>query len=291
MQLRQLAIFGFVLLLPLHQVPAVRGSDNPPAASDPATKLKSLVKAGTDERSVLAAQYRKAGSDEERQQVLARSRSVVDGYANRILELSRVTPNDAAVVDALAWVVRSRMDGPPTAPIKEALGILRRHHLKDPRLGVICQTLAGVAWPEAEAFHRAVLGGSSDPEAQARACLALAQDLKAQVDELERRKSADAARIQAECEKYLDRVMREFGDVKARGTSLGEIRSATRASAGVHRRRVRQPGSAADPRLGPHRRRRGELTGSMPTASGPPRRRGPVPGAAGWRFQSVREIA
>jgi hypothetical protein len=96
--------------------------------------------------------------------------------------------------------------------------------LKPERLINLCERLGsratlGSRGQAGEAFLRTLLEKDSRHDVQGVACLSLGQSLRKRADELAASDGKEAAKLQAEAEKILERAAEQFGDVKSlRGT-------------------------------------------------------------------------
>src|SRR5262249_22550144 len=140
--------------------------------------LKELQKAPDD--------LAKAGSDEERRTARAR----VQKLPLRFLELAEKNPKDPVALEALIQTVvivngTAFPAGGKDSPGYRALTILRRDHIKSPKLGPVCQQVVFGFHKSHETFLRAVLERNPHPEVQALACLSLAQFLNNRLDRLD----------------------------------------------------------------------------------------------------------
>jgi thiol-disulfide isomerase/thioredoxin len=183
-------------------------------------------------------------------------------FIPRFLQLAEANPTDQVGVDASLWIVgltRSVGDADKLLlhPLSRALDILIREHLQDERAVLKCLELAhGVSRPF-ETFFRAVLQGSRDRTARGRACLALAHCLsgraeiaqrpwfdhvrgdptasffanKIDADYVHSIRTADQRALLSESDGLLERVMREFGDIKS---SRGDRTLAEAADAALY---------------------------------------------------------
>jgi hypothetical protein len=152
--------------------------------------------------------YRAAKTDEERRKV-AGQYPRPDKYAGRIWEIAQKNPKDPVAVDALSWVVQNGgHDGEAKKREEQALEILLRDHIENPKLAQVCQGLVYSQVQSGEKFLRTVLEKSPSREVQGQACFALAQMLH--------------NRSLPEAEPLLERVVEKYADVKHYQGDLGK---------------------------------------------------------------------
>jgi hypothetical protein len=182
-------------------------------------------------------------TDEERLRHIGRVYRHRDRVAVRLLDLAERHPGDPAAFDALVQAVWQVNTNPwPVSLVGAEAGhlrsfeLLRRDHLRDGRLGPLCERISAGFRREYEAVLRAVLEVSPHREVRATACLALARylggrlrrlellgerpDLAREFEELFGKdylaelRAGDREAAEREVEALLERVGKDFGDVR-----------------------------------------------------------------------------
>jgi thiol-disulfide isomerase/thioredoxin len=223
--MRRVIIVGLALLAagPLSASDDSDRSHPPPGTASPAQQLTALKGALEKEQERLGEAMRQAKTGAESKQLLGRANDLLTLYARRALALARKYPTDPAAVDALLWVVTTRPTEGMTREGQEALDLLARDHLQDPRLIEVCQALTDTDHRSVEHFFRTLLARSPRREVRARACLSLAlclRDRRQRQQEEQRAAAADESAREALT--YFERAAGEYGDVKFEGRPLRE---------------------------------------------------------------------
>jgi thiol-disulfide isomerase/thioredoxin len=138
-------------------------------------------------------------------------------YADRFLELGTKHPEEPAGFEALVWVVTNVGE---EAQRDQALELLLKHQVENPKIGTICTHLASNLTPTGEKLLRAILGRNPNREAEGLACYSLALGLK---NRAQRATGPDAENAVAEATALLRRVSTQFADVKSGDTPLGKL--------------------------------------------------------------------
>ncbi len=187
-----------------------------------------------------------AKTQEERERAYEEQRKLVHNIAERMLALAEKYAEEPLALDALAWVVEYDLHGQTAA---RALDRLANSHAESQRVGRVCH-LAAIGWPHnsAEKFLRAVLERNKERTIQGLACLRLAEFLRLRADVLSNLHGPEGAQLSkrweqdygpalvkqlqemdrktvlAEAEALLERVAKQYADVKADDeVALGEI--------------------------------------------------------------------
>src|SRR5579883_351940 len=157
--------FLSLFLVPLLTLPAL-GEDKPTEKPPtPAEEYKALLQDYQKEQQAYIQALRTAKTTEERDKVAKEKAPNLEKYAGRFLEFAKKSPKDTTAVDALAWVViNGRLRAAKDAG--EALDLLQKSHLTDPRMATVCQSLLGTSTPATEEFLRSVLEQTMDHKAQ-----------------------------------------------------------------------------------------------------------------------------
>jgi len=177
------------------------------AEDKPKEKDKDKPAAPAQQYKALLAEYQKAErafqdaivaakTPEERMKVF-REKNPSPRFAPKFLALAEKHPKDAIALDALSWVVTngSSSAGGKDDTQARALKQLARDHVQSDRMAAVCQSLSFGFDLAGDTLLRAVLEKNKSKEAQAEACLALAQRLQRRVEVVKRLKdNADLAK-------------------------------------------------------------------------------------------------
>lgn len=201
-------------------LPAGHAADPPAKPKTPAEQLAALKAEADKEEGVLKKDYRSAADDAARKKVIERYKALVKRIATACLELADKNPKDSAAMEALLWVLSNQAPGGTSPEVNRALDLLARDHSQGEELPHLLPALANIASPKVEALLRAVLEKNPKREAQAAACLTLAQYLKNQAGEPAHK--ADAERLTSEAEKYFALAVEKYGDVRIGRQSVAD---------------------------------------------------------------------
>jgi hypothetical protein len=203
---------------------AVKPAPVPPAASakndatraTSAERYRDVLKAYQSAMQDFSALYSKAKTNEERSKLVKEKLPDRDAVAEKMLKIAEDAPEDSVAVEALVWVALNAF-GPKG---EKAMKVLIADHLKDPQIASLCPRMVYNNTATAEQFLREVLAKNPGREARGQACMALGKKLSHEAED-----AGSEAKSQAmtqEAEALLERVTREFADIKdARGT-LGD---------------------------------------------------------------------
>lgn len=163
-------------------VPALRGEDKPSDKDKPITakeQYAALMKAHQEAMQTASKAMREAKSPDEQQKAMKEMRGQAEKFAPRFLELAQKNPKDPVALDALVFIVsNSRSTGGKSSAHEQAMALLLKDHVSSEKIGRICQSL-GFSYDDTnDKFLRAVMEKNPNGEAQAEACLALAQSLR-----------------------------------------------------------------------------------------------------------------
>lgn len=148
--------------------------------------------------------YSAAKSDAERSK-LAKEFPNSGKYSQRILELVQKNPREPGAVEMLTWVINH--DSFNSAG-REAMKLIEQYHVDSDKLGSICAFLGMVGSEEDVKLLRSILEKNPNRDVQGQACLSLGRALK-------NKSPADA-------ERYLERTVEKYGDVKSGQSNLGD---------------------------------------------------------------------
>ena len=161
--------------------------------------------------------------------------------ATRAVELAKADPKSEIAADALAWAIQG-LRGKPDA-VKEAVGLLKEHHLGSPKIKSATEMIRYAGLPDevVSDFLTAVSEKNPDKATQATALMGLAEGYKAKAEPYGRPAPKDAAEWVKKAEETFERVAREFGDVK----SYGDTTFAERAGGELYEMRNLAVGKVA----------------------------------------------
>ncbi len=183
----------------------------------PAERYRDVLKAYQKDQQELFKAYRAAKTDAERQKILETKRPDEESYADKMLKIAEDAPKDPVAVEALVWVALNT--GGPKAD--RAMKELIRSHVQDPKIAFFCARMVYDNSPQSERFLREVLAKNPDREAKGHACLALGQRLKMAAERAGSKEKSES--MTREAESFLERVAREFGDIKFFRGTLGDV--------------------------------------------------------------------
>jgi hypothetical protein len=215
------------------------------SAQTPGGQLKAIQSAQEAASRKYHEALERAGTEERTQKAIDEFLAEVVGNSDRALDLARHHPQDPAALDALVFVIRTAKAGPSDRS-ERALGLLERDHLRDGRMGDVCQQLfVFFHLPAAERLMRTVLSENPNYAARGLTCHALAHYLTYQARML-RRLQQDPAKLEdyvktrgkgalekflrekapnpleEEAARYLERTISEYGGVKYGKRTLAE---------------------------------------------------------------------
>ncbi len=229
-------VVGLLLLLPAMAM----AGDN--AKKQPMDQYQALVKQYNEQMDAFREAVRSAKTPQQRQQAFLRQPKT-DKFAPKFLSLARKHPRTPAARESTTWVVGHASSNKFRG---QALGILRRDWIKDAKVGPACMAATDILQPQAEPFLRAVLAKNPNHDAQATACLALANYLKDRVmpavenikdrpasatryaNELgkgfvQRLRQLRPAKLDEEADALYERAIREYGDVEVNGQAVASV--------------------------------------------------------------------
>lgn len=190
--------------------------------------------------------YQKVKTDAERTKLFEVRQKECQDCARRALRLAREHAKDPATLEVLEWIVTGGLGF--YAETWEALDLVRRDYITDPRVGKLClfAQIYRTNYAETEKLLRAALEKNRDRTVQGYACFALAVVLKdyatwasslredsARAKLLEKYypgellnkiKASDPAKLRQEAERLFERTAKKYAEVKTpRGKrTLGE---------------------------------------------------------------------
>jgi hypothetical protein len=204
-----------MLLLGPPLVAQEKSQEKPPApkkdkALTPAEQFTAVTKEYAKALADFFAEYGKATTDQERQKIVQAKYPKPDDTASKCLDLARKYPKEAFAPDALLWVIQ-RTRG---SKANEAVKILLKDHLQDPKMDSVPRFLLYSGMPQADEYLRALLEKNQDKKVQGLACICLAQLYKMRAEDA---KTPDAKRerLYGQATEYCNRTVKDFADVKS----------------------------------------------------------------------------
>jgi hypothetical protein len=237
------------LLAPLLASGAPQGEAQPaqetqakPSDAARSARLDAVLKELDDATKAFRAAVAAAKTDEERRAIKGPDPAA---YVPRVWEIVRESPRDATALTALTWLIeesRSETDR------DQAIAAIAKDHLESPSLASLCSTLGEnqqigtdllellvTSNPDRNVKGRALYAIASHRLESARTARRLkgepAEGIETYKKFLGPTRTAellrlDPAEADTEAAGYLERVIREFGDVKARNTTLESLATA-----------------------------------------------------------------
>ena len=154
-----------------------KGPDGPDKAATPAQQYQALLKE-FNEQMRLYQQAVKGKTPEEQQKLYQEKYPKRDKLAPKFVELAEKNPTDPVAVSALVWVLRDPVRVQPLGGKDwkaRAVELLMRDHVQSEAIGVACMLLGNSVDRPTEKLLRTVMDKNPHKNAQAQACLALAQ--------------------------------------------------------------------------------------------------------------------
>jgi RNA polymerase sigma factor (sigma-70 family) len=165
-------------------------------------------------------------------------------FAGRFLKLAQTYPDEPLAIDALQWAFQLRVVG---AQQKEALDLIRKHLISSKRIGVLCEMMVHFVHPDAAVeILRTVLEKNTDRRVRAVACSSLGRLLQDQAEQarlvaadqtnrtrkvyeerfgqeyVNKLRASDPNKTIREAEKYFERVLADYADVKVDDTLVSD---------------------------------------------------------------------
>jgi hypothetical protein len=188
--------------------------------------------------------YKKATTDEEKQELFEEKYPKPEGYVGEMFEIAKSDPKGEGAEAALVWIVQNDPRGKRSP---EALEVLLRDHLASKQLGVVADALGDSNSPKAADFLKALEARSPHRDVKGRALYAIANQkryatrmaewLKEQKDqklldrvtkdmgaeEVAALRKLDVTASEKEIETVLEQVKERYADVDAAwGGTLGD---------------------------------------------------------------------
>jgi hypothetical protein len=213
-----MASWTSIALITLAGIPSFRPQEKPPAAvaSTRAERLAAIQKEWDDARRAFSKAYSEAKTPADREKLVYPDAKTL---MPRVWDLVHEDSRDATALDALTWIVQ--MNPSPTE-LADALTAIEMDHLKSPKLGEICASLAGNVQAGTKLLER-IAAENPDHAVKGQALYAIASQRLESVGTLT---GLDVAKAEKEAAELLDRVVKEFADVKGGRSTLGEAAGA-----------------------------------------------------------------
>jgi hypothetical protein len=129
----------------------------------------------------------------------------------RLLDFAEQHGDAPAALEALMWVVTHATE---TTQVDRAIELVAKDHTESKALLEVCQRLANAPLANGERLLREVLEKSPHHDVQGWACFALAKNVA--------QRAGNDGELQAEVDKWLERVVNDFADVRSFGGSVGQ---------------------------------------------------------------------
>ncbi len=186
--------------------------------------------------------YMEAETEEEQDRIWSEERPDPDLFAPTFLAVAEAHPGGIVALDCFGWVVGNAQD---TKLIDFSIGVVLKQHLQQAELSGFVSSISRSSNLSAERALQAIFTSSPHREVKGNACYhlgmkklsaaRLARRIQAASEEeldmlkgrytevaFTRAKGLKAHIIQAAGEKLLERVVKDFGDVRGSRRTLGE---------------------------------------------------------------------
>jgi hypothetical protein len=166
---------GGILVL-LLALPAVGDQDkNEEKPATPEQQYQALLKEQNEAMNAFMKEYQKAKTQQERDKLVEQKYPKAEKAAPKFLKLAEKNPKSPVAKDALIWVVTRTNETGQDSPRTKAVEILLRDHVQSEKIGQVCQSLVYSYGPKETKLLHAILDKNPSKNAQAEACLVLAQ--------------------------------------------------------------------------------------------------------------------
>jgi hypothetical protein len=239
-----------IALLSLSLIPGARvqekapsaGAEAKPAAGSRAERFAAIQKEWDDTRRAFSKAYQEAKTPADREKLVYPDAKTL---MPRVWDLVHEDSRDATALEALTWIVQMN---PSKTELDDALTAVQMDHLKSPKLGDLCASLAGNVQVGTKLLEQ-IAAENPDHAVKGQALYAIAsqklesigmaksiasssaEDSKGLVEYLgaaryDELKALDVAKAEKDAAQILDRVVKEFADVKGSRSTLGEAAGA-----------------------------------------------------------------
>jgi hypothetical protein len=205
------------------------------AQQTPAEALQTIKRDWQNSQGTFHKDYEKAKTDKDREKLYEAQARERRSCVRRGLELAREHPEGAAAFEALEWIITGGVGYCPET--WQALDLVRRKYVSDPRLGKICwhARIYRLSYAATESLLRTVLEKNSHRNVQGIACLTLARVLqsysqmgkllrdstKAKLyaehyppDLIQTLQTREPSKLLKEAETLYERTIQHYGDLK-----------------------------------------------------------------------------
>jgi hypothetical protein len=202
-----------IALIALVWIPSLRTQDKAPAPSR-AERFAAIQKEWDDSRKAFSKAYQEAKTPAEREKLVYPDAKTL---TPRVWDLVHEDSRDATALDALTWILQMN---PSRPELEDALTAIEMDQLKSPKLGEICSLLGGNMQIDTKLLER-IAAENPDHAVKGQALYAIATHRLESMS-----KALDVAKAEKEAAEILDRVVKEFADVKGGRSTLGEAAGA-----------------------------------------------------------------
>lgn len=199
------------MLTPLAHAQRVPVKVPPGATSEAAQEYRALLSEVGKQRLAYSRALREAKTAEERQKALRENYPRPEKFSGQFLALAKKHADDPIALQALVWVATNVRTGKDPAA---AIDILTKDYIEDKAMITVCQRLMRSMSPASRRLLEQVLEKSPHREAKGQACFGLMMQMKYAA-----RSNPDSVK---ELEKYANRVIAEFADVKYYRGTIGD---------------------------------------------------------------------
>jgi hypothetical protein len=141
--------------------------DAKPAAGSRADRLAAIEKEYDDARRAFSKAYQEAKTPEERQQLQYPNAKT---WAPKVWDVVHENPADETGFEGLSWIVQRN---PSKQDLEQAVDALLQGHVKNPKIGQLCPSLAGMIQIDSRLLTR-IATENPDRNAKGQAYYALA---------------------------------------------------------------------------------------------------------------------
>lgn len=197
------------LALSLISVVSARADDkpkDPPEKKDRAGQLKELQDDFQKAFPAVVKEWREAKTDDEKNKALDK----LNPLAERGYKLVAENPKDDVSFDTLSFLIGTR---PPTDPPAKALELICEHHINNAKLVGLIMSRQFPTGPRADALLKIAIEKSTSKDIKGFATFKQAQDAQQKAESA--KDSKETEKFYKAAEDLLDKVVKDFGDVKS----------------------------------------------------------------------------
>jgi thiol-disulfide isomerase/thioredoxin len=204
----RIAVAG-LLMAALIALPVLAADDD--VLKERKDKFETIKTQFVKVRDKVIEKIKAAKTRDEAKEIVEKEMPKPDKIIAKIMPLIDADPKSDFALTMIEFIMKEIDADDP-----RIYSVLTANQAKNPRMKEICSYFSDGAPPAAKALLEKVLAENPDKSAQGIACYALGRTLVEQGQEKDDKKAL------AEGEKYLDRVVKDFGDVSLNGRKLGE---------------------------------------------------------------------